>query len=380
MTLYFDSAATSFPKPPPVIESVTAALSSLMGNPFRSPGRAVERELFRTREAIAALFGIRQSARIVFTLNATSAINLALFGLLREGDRVITTSMEHNAVVRPLARLRETRGIAVEIVRGSDEGFIDPSDLARALDRPARLIVMNHASNVCGAWNEIAEVGRIAREHDCLFMVDASQSAGVIPIDVERDRIDVLACSGHKNLLGPSGTGICYLSPGINIDPLIYGGTGSASDRETMPEVLPERFEAGTLNFHGLIGLGAAVRFILETGIQTIFDAEIRLAKTMQDRLSMIGGLEIAGPASSGNRLPVFPIRCPGQDPAMLGNLLDELGVMTRTGLHCAPWAHRTIGTYPLGAVRISAGFLTPSEHIEMLGRTLESAVERLRA
>lgn len=381
MTLYFDSAATSFPKPSVVTDAITQCLKTQIGNPGRSAGGSVNRELFRVRESLAAFFGVSNSSRIVFTLNATAAINLALFGILKANDRVITTSMEHNAVVRPLAHLRQTRHIEIDVLQASPEGYVDPDDLKRALRKPARMVVMNHASNICGAWNELAEFGCIIRNQGVLFMVDASQSAGVIPIDVEKDCIDILACAGHKNLLGPSGTGLCYFHPNLVVEPLLYGGTGSESDHETMPDALPDRFEAGTLNFHGLIGLGAAIRYLMNMGSAEVFQTELAVARHMHDRLCHVEGLTICGPRYTGTQLPVFSVICPGFDPADLGSRLDEeFEIITRTGLHCAPWAHRTIQTYPLGSVRISGNFMTKKQDIDTLGNALELTVRKIRS
>ncbi|HPL30738.1 MAG TPA: aminotransferase class V-fold PLP-dependent enzyme, partial [Anaerolineae bacterium] len=273
--IYLDNAASGWPKPPEALQAMAHYMEHASANPGRSGHRmALEaaRIVYQARENVAALLGVRDPLRIVFAANATEALNLALAGLLRPGDHVITSSLEHNAVMRPLRAL-EARGVAVSVVHCSPEGLLDPRAVEAAIRPTTRLIALVHASNVVGTLLPIAEVGRIARRYDLLFLVDAAQTAGACPIDLDAAAIDLLAFTGHKALLGPQGTGGLYIGPRVSLDelrPLVHGGTGSRSEEELQPDFLPDRYESGTLNGVGLAGLAAGVQRLLEEGVATV--------------------------------------------------------------------------------------------------------------
>jgi cysteine desulfurase family protein len=368
--IYFDNAATSFPKPEEVYRRVDHILRSVGANPGRSGHRmALEanRVILDARDAIARLFNIEDSSRIVFTSNTTEALNIGIKGFLRPGDHAITSIMEHNSVVRPLKAL-ERIGVETTKVKCSPEGILDPDDVKRAIRPNTRLVVITHASNVTGSINPIAEIGEIAREKGVRFLLDAAQTAGVLPIDVVMDKIDMLACPGHKGLFGLQGTGFLYVSPEVQLEPIKEGGTGGNSEMETMPDTLPERFEAGTLNTPGIGGLGEGVEFILREGIENIRGHEATLADRLIMGLSDINGVNVYGPRDVQRQVAVVSFNINGKDPSDVGFVLDSsFGIMSRVGLHCAPDAHRTIGTFPQGTVRLSPGYFNTSEEVDFV-------------
>lgn len=367
--IYMDNGATSFPKPPAVAAAMTRFLETVGGSPGRAGHRLSQeasRIVFRCREGLAGLFGISDSRRIAFTLNATEALNLALLGLLRDGDRVVTTSMEHNSVMRPLRELEKLRRIELEVVSADQEGRTDPDDLEKALGKKTRLLAVNHASNVTGAVLPLENVSRAARRHGALFLVDAAQSAGVLPVDVESDGIDILAFTGHKGLLGPQGTGGIWVREGVQVAPLLRGGTGSNSELEEQPDFYPDRFESGTQNAVGIAGLGAAVDFIKELGVATISAREKTLTSRLLEGLADVDGIKRYGPGPDENRSAVVSINFEGLQPSEGGFMLDEgFAVLSRVGLHCAPGAHRTIGTFPTGTIRLVPGFFTTEQDVD---------------
>lgn len=367
--VYMDNGATSFPKPPVVWEAMERVLREVGGSPGRSGHRLSQeaaRIVFECRESLAALFGVPDSRRIVFTLNATEALNVAFLGLLKRGDRVVTTSMEHNSVMRPLRELVRSRGILLDIVMNDEAGRVDLEGLGKALATGTRLVVVNHASNVTGAVAPLAEIGRMVNDAGSLLLVDAAQSAGVLPVDVERSRIDLLAFTGHKGLLGPQGTGGLWVREGLEVEPVYRGGTGSNSELEEQPSFYPDRLESGTQNAVGLAGLHAGVEFIRKRGVDVIGNHESTLARRLLEGLAQLSGLRVYGPEADEERTAVVSFTIDGMDPSEVGFLLDEaFGVLARTGLHCAPGAHRTIGTYPAGTVRLSPGFFTTNDEID---------------
>lgn len=369
--IYLDNAATSFPKPPQVVEAIVHFLTRIGANAGRSGHRlSVEagRIVYGTREALAELFHITDPLRIVFGHNVTEMINLVLRGFLRPGDHVVTSSMEHNSVMRPLRAL-EREGVEVSVVPCSPEGLLDPADLEKALRPNTRLIVLNHASNVTGTILPVKEAGRIARRHGIFLLVDAAQTAGVYPIDAEADGIDFLAFTGHKGLLGPTGTGGLYIGPRVPLDelrPLKRGGTGSRSEQEEQPDFLPDKYESGTQNAAGLAGLGAGVRFILEKGVEEIRRHELELTALLLEGLSSIKKVRLYGPADLSLRIGIVSFNIEGMEPSDVALALDEeFGIMCRPGLHCAPAAHKTIGTFPRGTVRFSVGVFNTKEEME---------------
>jgi len=367
--IYMDNGATSFPKPPGVSEAMLHFLRDVGGSPGRSGHRLSQeaaRIVFDCRESLAALFAIPDSRRITFTLNATEALNTALLGFLREGDAVATTSMEHNSVMRPLRELVRCRAVSLDIVPADGAGRLDLEGLERALERKPRLLVLNHASNVTGAVAPLEKIGPLAKSSGTLVLVDAAQSAGVLPVDVVKDGVDILAFTGHKGLLGPQGTGGLWVREGVEVSPLCRGGTGSNSELEEQPDFYPDRLESGTHNAVGLAGLQAGVEFLRATGINVIADHERTLAARLIHELRGLRGVRVHGPAAGESRTSVVSFTIPGMAPSEIGFLLDEaFGVLTRVGLHCAPGAHRTIGTYPEGTVRLSPGYFTTPAEIE---------------
>jgi cysteine desulfurase / selenocysteine lyase len=370
--IYFDNAATSWPKPPAVRAALDEYFGYAGGNPGRSGHRmsvAAARIVDNAREALAQLLNADDPSRIVFTHNATHALNIALHGLLRPGHHVVTTSMEHNSVMRPL-RYFERSGIEVSVVDCALDGRIGPEAVRRAFRRDTRLLVTTHASNVAGSLNPIADLAALAREAKIPHLIDAAQTAGAVPIDVQTLGIDLLAFTGHKGLLGPTGTGGLYIREGLALTPLMRGGTGSDSAHETQPEFLPDAHESGTLNLAGIAGLGASARFLLEIGVENVRAHEQKLVAQFLAGASEIPGLRLYGPKDAGLQCGLVSFNIKGAVPSEVGLILDQsFGIMARAGLHCAPSAHRTLGSFPTGTVRFSFGwFNTPAEVETTLG------------
>ena len=339
-----------------------------------NPGRSghllsieAARIVYGAREALSVLFHVKDSSRIVFTMNATESINLALKGLLRPKDHVITSSMEHNSVMRPLRDL-EKRGIALTIVPCFEDGTLDPRELEKKIISTTKMIVLNHASNVTGTLLPIREVGKIAREYNLLFLADVAQTAGAYPIDVEKEGIDLLAFAGHKSLYGPQGTGGLVIGERINekeITPLKQGGTGSRSEFEEQPEFLPDRFESGTPNGVGIAGLLAGVQFISNRGIEAIRGHEMGLYEKLAEGLKDIPRVTLYGSQNRYDRIATLSFTMAGLPPSEVAIRLErEFKVLCRPGLHCAPSAHRTIGTFPEGTIRLSIGAFNTEEDI----------------
>jgi cysteine desulfurase family protein len=349
-------------------------------NPGRSAHTAaVEagRIVLETRETLATLFGIGDSSRIVFTSNATEGINLALFGFLREGDRVVTTGLEHNAVMRPLRYLTEVRHLRLEICPCSPRGELDMDRLDAILRAGARLFVVNHASNVIGTIQPLEEIGAMTEGYGVPLLVDAAQSAGSVPIDVSRAKIALLAFTGHKALFGPQGTGGLYIRDDIELRPLKLGGTGSLSEREEQPDFLPDRYECGTPNTPGIAGLGAGVRFVLGETLDAIRRHEVLLARRLLEGLASIDRIRVYCPGAPSRMLPTVSINVPGMSPAEVGYRLDrEHEIAVRVGLHCAPATHRTVGTFPRGTVRLSPGYLNTEAEVDAVCAALREIVE----
>lgn len=368
--IYFDNAATSWPKPPCVAEAMTHYMSEIGASPGRSGHRlAIEaaRVVYGAREAVAELFHAPDPLRVVFGANVTEALNLALNGLLQPGDHVITGSLEHNSVMRPLRAL-ERGGVRVTAVPCSATGELDPQDLEAAIGPDTRLIVLNHASNVVGTILPVAEAGRIARQHDLLLLVDAAQTAGAYPIDMQAEAIDLLAFTGHKSLYGPMGTGGLVIGERVDarrLAPLKRGGTGSRSEREEQPEFLPDLCESGTPNAVGLAGLGASVRWLLAQGLATIRSHEVMLTRQLLAGLTAIRGVTVYGTGDAERQTATVSFNIAGLEPSEVGlRLDDEFGIMCRVGLHCAPAAHRTLGTFPGGTVRFGLGAFNTADEV----------------
>lgn len=377
-SVYADNAATSFPKPREVIDAV----SSVLGRVSLSPGRSAHqfslecsRIIFDTREALAEFFNCHDSSRIAFTCNVTEALNVGIFGLLgvklQPGDHVITTALEHNSVMRPLRYLEKTADIRLSILPVSDEGEVMVSELPRLMQDNTRLIVANHVSNVTGAVVDIEAIGR--NKGDAVFLVDAAQSAGVFPIDVVRMNIDMLAFTGHKSLLGPTGSGGFYLRQGLALRPLKMGGTGSNSEREIQPDFMPDLYEAGTPNTLGIAGLGAGVRFVGSTGLTAIRAHEQKLCRLFLAGVGQMKEITVFGPAADKDRAAVVSLRVKGKSESEVAQSLDrDFNIMVRAGLHCAPAAHRAIGTFADGTVRFSFGLFNTEADVAACLTALE--------
>lgn len=365
--VYLDNAATSWPKPEGVYDAVSNAIRR-SGNPSRSnseEARAAATDIIETRSALAQLFNIADPQRIVFALNATDAINLALQGMLKPGDHVITSQMEHNAVTRPLAYL-EDAGVAVTKVTTDPVRGADLDEIRKSIRPETKLVAMTHASNVTGTLNPIEEIGAICREAGVPFFVDASQSAGAIPIDVVKMNIDLLAFPGHKSLLGPTGTGALYVSETVTPHPIRSGGTGVFSEVRLQPEQLPYYYEAGTQNTVGISGLCASVQFIMERSVSSIYFEEQKMVTALIDGLTSIPGVTVYGPLSSP-RAAAVSFNIEGMDCADVAMILESYyDISVRSGLQCAPDTHRMLGTFDLGGtVRVSPGLFTTADEID---------------
>jgi cysteine desulfurase family protein len=370
--IYFDNAATSWPKPAAVLDAMSFFMTEVGANPGRSAHRlSIEagRIVYETREVLARLFHVADPLRMAFGLNVTEALNLALRGLLRSGDHVVTSSMEHNSVMRPLRALEEAGVVEIQVVPCSSEGFLDPADVESALRPETKMIVLNHASNVVGTVLPVAEAGEIARRHDTLLLVDAAQTAGAYPLDMEGMNIDLLAFTGHKALFGPQGTGGLCIGERVEaeqIEPVKRGGTGSRSEREEQPAFLPDRCESGTPNAVGLAGLRAGVEFVLQQGVEAIRAHEAGLTRRLLAGLMEIDGVTVYGSQDAELQTATVSFNVEGLEPSEVGPKLDEgYGVMSRVGLHCAPAAHRTIGTFPVGTVRFGLSYFNTAEEVD---------------
>jgi len=383
--IYFDNAATSWPKPPGVAEAMVHFLNDVGANPGRSAHRlAVEsgRVVYGAREAVAELFNAPDPLRVVFGHNVTEALNLALRGLLRPGDHVITSSMEHNSVMRPLRAL-ERQGGEVAVVQCSSAGFLDPADVEAAVRPNTVMIALNHASNVVGTLLPVAEVGLIARRYGLLLLVDAAQTGGAYPIDVQADHVDLLAFTGHKSLYGPTGTGGLIIGERVEVEklePLKRGGTGSRSEREEQPDFLPDLCESGTPNAVGLAGLEAGVRWVLERGVDAIRAHEVGLAQRLIEGLEDIAGVTVYGGLDATWQTATVSFDIAGMAPSEVGLRLDEeYGILCRVGLHCAPAAHKTIGTFPVGTVRFGLGAFNTLEEVDAAMAAVEQLAQKVR-
>ena len=370
--IYLDNAATSFPKP----EAVYDAVDNYNRNVGVSVGRSAYRRatemqgiVDRCRKRAADLFRAESPDRIIFTFNCTDSLNLALHGLLREGDHVVTSVVEHNSVRRPLRELQRHGGIEVTYVEAGGEGRIEPAAFRAALRPNTKLVALLHASNVTGTLQPIADVGKIVRDAGALFLVDAAQSAGHVPIDLNRLPVDLLACAGHKGLLGPLGTGLLYVRPGVEdrLRSVRQGGTGSDSQNDRQPGALPDKYESGNHNSPGLCGFEAGIAFLQERGVESIQAHERELTERLLDGLRSIGGLETYGPSDATGRVGVVSVNIQGYEPQILATILDEnFQIETRAGMHCAPGMHKAIGTFDAGGtVRFSVGPFTTAAEID---------------
>ena len=370
--IYFDNCATSHPKAPGVSQAVMEMLESGCFNINRGGyARAYDmsERIFDVRSKVASFFDCVDSRHVVFTSGVTMSLNIVLNGLLKPKDHVVTTQMEHNAVVRPLSFL-QSKGVNVEVARCFDDGKLDISDMDSKITEKTKLVVMSHASNVCGTIMPIREVGALCKSRGVLLMVDVAQTAGVLPISMQRDNIDILAFPCHKGLLAMQGLGGLILSQGIadEITPMVFGGTGSYSHASDMPKELPDRFEAGTLNLPGIVALSVALDYISDIGVDTIFERKKLLLARLGLGLADFPSIRVVGSKLHSDRCGVSALDFPGLDNALVAARLDEeFGIMTRCGLHCAPEAHKALGTYPRGLVRVSPGYFNTESEIDAL-------------
>lgn len=365
--IYLNNAATTLQKPPCVVRAVVQAMEH-QGSCARGSHASelsAARTVFHTREAMARLFGLSHPERVIFTANATQALNAALWGFLRPGDHVIATDWDHNSVLRPLHALARTHGVEVDFLPADRQGRLR-YDLLESLVRPnTRLLVGTHASNLTGNLLDLQRMSDFARKHGLVFLLDAAQTAGSTPIAMEDMGVHLLAFTGHKGLMGPQGTGGLCVAPGVELRPLLSGGTGVRSFEEDQPEEYPEHLETGTLNGHGLAGLGAAADFILETGVDAIHAHELALTKRFVRGLQSMDGVTLYGDFS-GDRAPVVALNLEGWDPAAAADELSmQYDIAVRPGIHCAPRMHRALGTQDTGCLRFSFGWYTTEGDID---------------
>jgi len=376
--IYLDNAATTKQKPQQVIDAVVQAMTT-MGNASRGAhGSALQasRAIYDTRCKLAQLFGCKRADHVVFTCNSTEALNIAINGTLNPGDHVITTDMEHNSVLRPLYRLEAAKQITLSFVPANPNGQVSLSDFEAMIRPETRAIICTHASNLTGDMIDIAQVGMLARKHNLLFIVDASQTAGCVPIDMESMGIDILCFTGHKGLFGPQGTGGLCIREGIEIRPWKVGGSGVQSYRQTQPEEYPTRLEAGTLNSHGIMGLSAALDFIAETGVETIAQKEHALMRRFYEGVSAMDGITVYG-SFDHPRTAVVTLNIRDYDSGAVSDELSEVyEIATRSGAHCAPRMHQALGTTDQGAVRFSFSWFNTEEEVDAAIQAVKELVE----
>lgn len=369
--IYFDNGSTSWPKAPNVAEAMAGLLKNGAFNINRGSYEGayeVEGIVLDTREQLARLFHSRDSRNVIFTPGITYSLNYFIKGFLKPGDHVLVSGLEHNAVMRPLRQM-EAGGVTYDVVRTQEDGTVYPESVEEAVRSNTKAVIMLHASNVCGTILPIREIGEICRRHHLFFAVDTAQSAGTVPVDMEECNIDFLAFTGHKGLLGPQGIGGFLISEELDgcMEPYVAGGTGSQSDSLDMPQSLPDKYESGTLNLPGIIGLHAALSYIEVTGIETIHRRKMELTRYFLERITQFPDIRVAGKTGAKDRVAVVSLDFHGKDNAVAAfELEQQYGIMTRVGLHCAPAAHQTLHTYPQGTVRFAFGMGNTEEEIDL--------------
>ena len=376
--IYFDNAATTMQKPPCVVQAVTEAMCSLgnSGRGVHSSALSASRIIYNTRAALAQLFGAESPERIAFTANSTESLNIAIKGVLNSGDHVITTALEHNSVLRPLFEL-EDRGVELTILPADPTGNIRYADFEKEIRPNTKAIVTTHGSNLTGNLLDIGRIGAVTKKHGLVYIVDASQTAGVFDIDVRKMHIDILCFTGHKGLLGPQGTGGIYVREGIEIRPLLSGGSGVQTYLRSHPPQMPTALEAGTLNGHGIAGLGAAVRYLQETGLDTIRAKEQELMMAFYESVRKIPGITVYGDFTDSNRCAIVALNIRDYDSGEVSDALSsEYGIATRPGAHCAPLMHKTFGTVEQGAVRFSFSHYNTKEEISAAVAALQELAQ----
>jgi cysteine desulfurase family protein len=381
--IYLDNAATSYPKPESVYRAMDEFARKFAGNPGCSGHRlAVEAEkrVQGCREAVARLLNAESPDEIILTLNATDGLNIAQKGILKAGDHVITSHTEHNSINRPLAKMAKDGLITCDKAASASDGAVPPENIERLIRKNTRMIAITHCSNVLGVVNPIEEYARLARKRGILTLIDASQSVGVVPIDVRKLGVDMVAFPGHKNLFGPMGTGALYVRRGVEIRFFREGGTGFKADQEFQPEEMPFRLEGGTPNAHGYAGLLAGIEFVEKEGIRKIGDHERRLALRFADAVRAHPNVTVYSCQSPGRQLGPVSLLIKGAEPGDVGRAMDEkYGIACRPGLHCAPGTHKFLGTLPKGTVRFSFGFFNTDEHVDAAARAVQEVAAETR-
>ena len=371
MSIYFDNAATSFPKPKVVANSMIDYMVNYGGNAGRgSSSVALEssRNIFNCRESLCSFFNFDKTENVIFTNNITTSLNMLILGCVKQGWHVISSSMDHNSVLRPLFRLKEKGVIDLDIVNASKEGLINSNDVKKLINDKTKLIVLSHASNLVGTIQPLADIGLICKKNRIFFIIDSAQTAGTIPVNFKNLNCNALAFTGHKSLMGPQGIGGFLIDDKLNdlTESVIVGGTGSLSDCLSQPDFLPDKFESGTLNIPGIIGLKSALDFINKEGLHNIILKEKDLSDYLLNKILNLNYINLYGLHTSKGRTPTFSFNIKGFDPSEVSFLLDnEFKISNRTGLHCASLAHKTIGTYPEGTVRISFGYFNSTSEID---------------
>lgn len=377
--IYFDNAATTLQKPDIVYDAVLKTLQGKTGNPSRGSHQAslaANRVIFQTRNKLAKFFNAQNSKQIIFTKNATEAINLILKGLLEPMDQVIISDLEHNAVYRPLNKLRQQKTIEISIIASQQEQDDFLTAIKNSITSQTKLIAMTYASNVTGDVLPIKEIGKIAQKNNIYFLVDAAQTAGSLPIDVQQLKADFLAFTGHKGLYGPQGTGGLYLNHNVEIDVLLEGGTGGNSKAKLNPDILPDKYESGTLNTPGIAGLGAGIDFINKISVEKIYEHKTQLINKLLTGLATIEKVEVYSTKIGEIKAGVISFRIKGIQAAEIGEVLDrDYDIAVRTGLHCAPLAHKSIGTYEMGTVRVSLSYFNTLAEIDQFLQALNEII-----
>lgn len=378
MEVYLDNASTSFPKPKIVADSIHNYIINIGGNSGRgnySNSYECNTQVLVAREKLANFFNFDKSENVIFTNNITSSLNILIRGILKPGDHVISSTLEHNSVLRPLYDCKELLNIEIDLIKASIDGFIDPNDVKNKIKPNTKLVILSHASNVVGSIQDIASIGSICKDNDVFFIIDSAQSAGVIDIDMKKLKANAIAFTGHKSLLGPQGVGGFIIDDTLNniCAPIFSGGTGSLSHSLTQPDFLPDKFECGTLNSLGIIGLSNSLDFINSEGIKTICDKNKYLRAVLYNGMSNINGIKIYGNGDLNNYTTCISFNYKDFDPSEVAFYLESNGIKTRSGLHCAPFAHKTINTYPIGTVRFSLGYFNTKTEIDYTLKVLNN-------
>lgn len=383
MKVYLDNAATSYPKPQTVYNSVLNYMTNIGSNIGRggySHALQGNRLIYNCRETISNFFNFDKPENVIFTSNITASLNILIKSIVKDGWHVITTSMEHNSVLRPLNSLHQSGKIELDIIECNAQGFLDVEVFRKNIKKNTKLVVMSHSSNVIGSIQPIEKIGNICKEYNIYFIIDTAQTAGVLPIDFYKVNCSALAFTGHKSLLGPQGIGGFVISDSLNeiAVPFIEGGTGSLSESILQPNILPDKFESGTMNAPAIAGLLEGIKFINSEGLQTIFERESHLTNLFINEMRNMKDIIVYGSLEQNSRTSAISINSTKIDNSEFGFILDnEYGIMTRTGLHCAPLAHRTIGTFPQGTLRFSFGAFNDENDVNYAVSAINSIIKR---